>query len=303
MEEISLTSPLPTILFPESHDPRVVEAMSILSDAGICYSRTLDDFEDQTINEILAQSYVKRLAHKGITIEMARIKMGEALYRSAALLSGGYVDACIAGSMSTTADVVRAGIQALGMQEGVETVSSFFLIEHDYGQSKRVMAFADCAVVPDPSVSQLADIAISTADNYHKLTGQLPHIAMLSHSTLGSAKGEQVNKVKMATEMVRSRRPDLSVDGEMQFDAAFDNVVASIKAPDSPVAGRANVYIFPDIQSGNIAYKIAQRMGGATATGPILQGLAKPYMDLSRGCSAADIVNVANVAIAMCKSR
>jgi phosphate acetyltransferase len=159
----------------------------------------------------------------------------------------------------------------------------------------RVYSFADCGVVPDPSAPQLAEIAVLTADNHRRLTGEEPYVAMLSFSTLGSASHARVEKVRQATALVRVKRPDITVDGELQVDAALDPGVAGRKAPGSSVAGRANVLIFPDLDSGNIGYKIAQRMGGAEAIGPIVQGLERPCFDLSRGCTAGDIITIAAI--------
>ena len=163
----------------------------------------------------------------------------------------------------------------------------------------KVLGFADCAVVPNPTDVQLADIAISTADNYKKLVGEEPRVAMLSFSTKGSAEHELVDKVKNATKMVLQKRPDLKVDGELQFDAAVVEKVGKSKAPGSEIAGKANVLVFPDLNAGNIGYKIAQRIGGAEAVGPIVQGLKKPVFDLSRGCSVDDIVNTSAIAALM----
>jgi phosphate acetyltransferase len=224
-------------------------------------------------------------------LEEAREKMKDNLYKAAALVSMGYVDAAISGSMSPSRDVIRAGIQAIGIHEDAEIVSSYFILEH----AGRQIAFADCAVVENPSGKELANIAITTADNFQKTTGNIPHVALLSYSTFGSSSGESVDKVRQAIAIVRQKRPDLLIDGELQFDAAFDEGVASIKAPDSKIAGKANVFVFPDLVSGNIAYKVAERMGGAKAVGPIIQGIAKPFMDLSRGCSVEDIVELARV--------
>ena len=190
---------------------------------------------------------------------------------------------------------MRAGIQCIGMPEGISIVSSFFLMlfpDKNY-------SFADSAVVPDPDEKQLADIAISTADNHRKLTGEEPFIAMLSFSTKGSAKHEAVDKVLNATAIIRSKRSDLNVDGELQFDAAVIESIGMKKAPGSNVAGKANVLIFPDLNSGNIGYKIAQRWGNAEAVGPMVQGLKKPFFDLSRGCSVEDIANTTAIAALM----
>jgi phosphate acetyltransferase len=245
----------------------------------------------------MSKNFFEKRSHKGVTIQEAREKMSKHLYLSGMLLSHGYVDACIAGSMSPSTDVLRAGLQTVGLQDGSETMSSFFLMEH----AGKTFAFGDCAVIEKPTRDQLADIAISTADNFFKLTGQEPMIAMLSHSTLGSATSENINNIKSATEIVKTKRPDLKIEGELQFDAAFDEIVGQIKAPNSNVAGKANVFIFPDLASGNIAYKVAERIGGAKAIGPIVQGLSKPYMDLSRGCKVEDIVEMGRIIVKILK--
>jgi phosphate acetyltransferase len=181
------------------------------------------------------------------------------------------------------------------MPEGISIVSSFFLMIF----KDRTFSFADCAVVPNPDAEQLADIAISTADNHKKLTGEEPLVAMLSFSTKGSATHELVDKVIKATELVKTKRPDLQVDGELQFDAAIIESIGKRKAPNSNVAGKANVLIFPDLNAGNIGYKIAERLGGAQAVGPMVQGLRKPFFDLSRGCSVDDIVNTTAINVLM----
>jgi phosphate acetyltransferase len=226
--------------------------------------------------------------HKGISFEEAREAMKNPLFFGAMMVREGMADGSVAGSISTTADVLRAGIQVVGLMDGISIVSSFFLIVFP----NKVYSFADCAVVPNPTAEQLADIAISTAMNHKKLTGEEPIVAMLSFSTKGSAKHEMVDKVVQATEIAKSKRPDLIIDGELQLDAAIVPKVAEIKAPNSPVRGNANVLIFPNLDAGNIGYKMAQRMAGAEAIGPLVQGLKKPCFDLSRGCSVEDIVNV-----------
>jgi phosphotransacetylase len=212
------------------------------------------------------------------------------LYLGAAAVRAGVVDACVGGSARPTADVIRAGVRVIGLAAGVETVSSCFLMGvPEVG----VVAYADCAVIPEPDAAQLADITVSTSQTFAALTGQKPVVAMLSFSTKGSADHPAVQRIREATELVRARSPELSVDGELQFDAAFAAAVAAHKAPDSPAAGHANVFIFPNLDAANIGYKITERLAGATAIGPLLQGVAAPFNDLSRGCRAEDIVGVA----------
>ncbi|GBD91754.1 phosphate acetyltransferase [bacterium BMS3Abin04] len=306
-----------TIVLPESHDDRVLSAAAELINKNISHVVTIGNDEEIHSNaeklgvnlngvRIVNPEKSEKLSdftniffnlrkHKGITIEQARETMKDKLFFGAMMVKEGMADASVGGSASPTADVLRAAIQCVGMPEGISIVSSLFLMIFP----QRVFSFADCAVVPDPDVSQLADIAISTADNHKKLTGEEPYVAMLSFSTKGSAKHELIDKVVEATNVVKNKRPDLNIDGELQFDAAIIDSVGQKKAPGSPVAGRANVLIFPDLQAGNIGYKIAQRLGGAAAVGPIVQGLKKPLFDLSRGCSVEDIVNTASIAALM----
>ncbi len=212
---------------------------------------------------------------------------------AAILVRAGMADAAVAGATRPSADVLRAGLNVLGVAPGVGVVSSSILFVLPDG---RVIAYGDCGVVPDPDEVQLASIAVSTARTFETLSGESARVAMLSFSTRGSARHARVDKVRNATALVGDLAPDLVVDGELQFDAAWVPEVADMKAPGSPVAGGANVFVFPDLDSGNIAYKITERLGGARAFGPLLQGLDGVFHDLSRGCSADDIVDVAVIA-------
>ncbi len=306
-----------TIVLPESHDERVLRAAQFLSKEKIASIITLGDENkirpiadklaiDLTGVRIIdpvksdklsdfANIYFNLRKKKGISIEEARETVKRDLFFGAMMVREGMADGSVAGSTAATADVLRAGIQCIGMPEGISTVSSFFLMVFP----EKTYTFADCAVVPNPTADQLSDIAISSAENHAKLTGEKSYIAMLSFSTKGSAQHEMVDKVLEALKIAKSKRPDLKIDGELQFDAAIVDSIGKRKAPDSEVAGRANVLIFPDLNAGNIGYKIAQRLGKCEAVGPIIQGLKKPYFDLSRGCSAEDIVNTAAIAVLM----
>lgn len=218
--------------------------------------------------------------------------MTDELLFGALLVQSGVADGIVAGSLSTSAHVIRAALRGLGLAQGIRSLSSMFLLTLPSLPHSRKLGFADCAVITDPDAHQLADIAISTAATFGKLTNTIPRVAMLSYSTKGSASSDSTKKMILATEIVREREPKLLIDGELQFDAAFIPQVAERKTPESPLHGDANVFIFPNLDAGNIGYKIAERLGGAQAIGPILQGLSKPMNDLSRGCSVQDIVTM-----------
>jgi phosphate acetyltransferase len=256
--------------------------------------------ESPDFNTYVDQLYERRKA-KGVSREQAVEMMKSTLYFGASLVKNGKADASVAGSINTTGDVLRAALHVIGLAPGINTVSSCFLMTlPEYaGEKDKIFMFADCAVVPNPDPRELASIAASTADTMRKLVGQEPRVAFLSFSTKGSAKHEDIDKVLEALAIFKAEHPDTVADGELQVDAAIVPKVGAKKAPGSPVAGNANVLIFPDLDAGNIAYKLVQRMAGATATGPIIQGLAMPANDLSRGCSADDIVDVAAIAALM----
>lgn len=306
-----------TIVLPESHDERVLKAAEIITKENIAKiitlgnpDKILSDAKKLNVNmdniEILdfmksenfekyAVEFFNLRKHKGMTIEKARETLTRDLFYAAMMVRNNEVSGSVAGSTASTADVMKAGILCVGMPKGISIVSSFFLMVFP----DRNYSFADCAVVPNPDASQLADIAISTADNHKKLTGEEPFIAMLSFSTKGSAVHELADKVIQATKIVQEKRPDLAVEGEIQFDAAVIESIGAKKAPGSKVAGKANVLVFPDLNAGNIGYKIAQRWGKAEAVGPMVQGLNRPYFDLSRGASVDDIVNTTAINVMM----
>ena len=232
---------------------------------------------------------------KGMTLEQAEKLALDCSYFSVLMIKAGDADGMVSGAVHSTGDTLRPALQIIKTAPGISTVSSCFIMclpeGSKYGE-KDVMVYGDCAVNIDPNEDQLADIAISTAESAVKIAGITPRVAMLSFSTKGSAKHDTVTKVQNATAKAHEKAPDLALDGELQLDAALVPTVAALKAPGSTVAGKANVLIFPDLEAGNIGYKLTQRLGGAEAIGPICQGLAAPVNDLSRGCVAEDVVGV-----------
>jgi phosphate acetyltransferase len=295
-------------VLPEGDDDRILRAAGIVLARGIADLTILGDEADvrsratglgvdisaarviSPFDEVLrnrfSQEYARLRAHKGLTLTQASDTVTDVSYFGTMMVHAALADGMVSGAAHTTAHTIRPAFEIIKTREGVSVVSSVFLM----ALADRVLVYGDCAVIPDPTYDQLADIAVSSAETAAQF-GIEPRIAMLSYSTGQSGSGVDVEKVRAATELVRTRRPDLLVDGPMQYDAAADAAVAATKMPDSPVAGKATVFIFPDLNTGNNTYKAVQRSAGAVAIGPVLQGLRKPINDLSRGALVDDIVN------------
>ena len=280
----------PIVVGPEAEIGNLARRLNVdLQGVEIVDPLKFSDFEDYV------QEYYQMRQRKGAIRQEAREALLDPLYFGAMMVRKGKADGSVAGARNTTGDVVRAAIRVIGLAPRITSVSGcFIMIVPDFLDTGREKAFvfADSAVLPSPDEKQLASVAVASAKTMKKVVGEEPIVAMLSFSTKGSARHSSVNKILAAMEMAKELAPDLKIDGELQLDAAVVPEIAQRKVPNSPYAGKANVLIFPDLNAGNIAYKLVQRMAKAEAIGPILQGLAKPANDLSRGCSVEDIVNV-----------
>lgn len=312
-----------TIVLAEGTEERTVKAASIITREGTAKIILLGNLDEikavaaragadlngvQLVDPVKSdlftaytEEYFEMRKKKGLNMEEAKTLMSNPLYFGSMMVYKGAAQGMVAGAQNTTGDVLRPSLQIIRTAPGISVVSGAFIMispRTEYG-AQGMMVFADCAVNPNPTAEQLAEIAYASAQTAKALAGFEPRIGMLSFSTKGSASHELVDKVVKATEIAKEKYPELQIDGELQADAAIVSKVGSSKAPGSPVAGKVNVLVFPDLQAGNIGYKLVQRLGGAEAVGPVLQGMAKPVNDLSRGCSIDDIVNT--VAITACQ--
>ncbi|WP_077598048.1 phosphate acetyltransferase [Olsenella urininfantis] len=296
-----------TIVLPEGEDPRTIEAAKKVVAEGLAKLVVLGDPSQVKIegvevidpktserHEAYAAKFAELRAKKGVTIEQAREQMDDATYFGTMMVKMGDADGLVSGACHSTANTLRPALQILKTAPGTKLVSAFFVMctdKEEYGE-RGTLLFADCGLNIDPTADELSEIAIASANTWKSLMSDEPKVAMLSFSTMGSAKGEVPEKVQEATRLANEKEPELALDGDLQLDAALVKSVAALKAPESKVAGNANILVFPDLEAGNIGYKLVQRFAGAEAYGPVLQGIAKPVNDLSRGCSADDIVGV-----------
>lgn len=314
------------LVLPEGTEPRTIPAARKIVDEGLAKEVTLVgsasaieakakelgvnlagikvvDPATSPLLEAYAAEYFELRKAKGISPDDARAKIQDVLFWGAMMVRKGDADAMVAGADNSTANVLTAAFQVIKTAPGVKSASSCFVMElpdKKWGKDG-MMIFSDCAIIPDPTAEQLAEIATASAQSFRSFVGGEPQVAMLSFSTKGSASHADADKVIEAVKLVKAKAPELAVDGEMQADAALVESVAKKKAPGSPVAGKANVLIFPDLGAGNIGYKLVQRLAGAEAYGPFIQGMAKPVSDLSRGCSVEDIVNTC--AVILCQAK
>lgn len=305
------------IIMSEGHDHRVVAGALAALDAGMgpitlvgpaaevnaqlakadakgSYALTIQDPQTSPLTDEFAASYFELRKHKGVSHDVAAQQARDPLVFAAMMVRNGHAAGTVGGAVATTSDTVRAALQIIGKHQDAALVSSFFLmaLPENHPSGRRAMVFGDCGLVIDPDASELAAIAAQSAASCIQLLGDAPKVALLSFSTKGSGRHARVTKVTEALEILQKAHPDLPSEGELQFDAAFVPDVGAAKAPESTVAGHANVLIFPNLDAGNIGYKIAQRVGGCDAIGPVLQGLNSPANDLSRGCVAEDVTNM-----------
>lgn len=297
-----------TVVLPEGEDQRTIDAAKIIVEEDLANLVILGDPDKIDLpgvtaidpkcgpkHEEYAQKFAELRAKKGVTIEQARAQMNDATYYGTMMVKMGDADGLVSGACHSTADTLRPALQILKTAPGTKLVSAFFIMCTSTPQfgTDGTLIFADCGLNINPTSDELSEIAIASAKSWQTFMGGAePHVAMLSYSTMGSAGGEVAKKVQEAVAFCKEKAPEVPIDGDLQLDAAIVPTVAQLKAPGSPVAGKANVLVFPDLEAGNIGYKLVQRFAGAEAYGPILQGIAKPVNDLSRGCSAEDIVGV-----------
>ena len=297
-----------TIVLPEGEDPRTIEAAKKIVEEGLANLVVLGNPDEIKIDGVTVidprtaekkQAYAEKFAElrakKGVTLPEALEQMNDATYFGTMMVKMGDADGLVSGACHSTANTLRPALQILKTAPGTKLVSAFFIIctkSPEFGADGTLL-FADCGLNINPNADELSEIALASAESWKAfMPGVDPKVAMLSFSTMGSAKGDVPTKVQEAVKLANEKNPELALDGDLQLDAALVQSVADLKAPNSTVAGNANILVFPDLEAGNIGYKLVQRFGGAEAYGPVLQGIAKPVNDLSRGCSADDIVGV-----------